>query len=172
MLVFRNGTSYERWWTGRSHLTTILTSVRNLARSFLCCSYKTGETTQNPAEKADTESIVRILIAILYSVKNHLRAEWGAAIRPGTALGDHGTPTHQSEYTELLPVGLKNGETDGLGLPLELTFFVEKYIRKGLDRGWFHPPQASGMQMQLNTLVDAYGRLETIKLTPIPVAHL
>ncbi|KAI9860767.1 MAG: hypothetical protein M1813_005690 [Trichoglossum hirsutum] len=171
MLVFRNGTSYERWWTGRSHLTTISTSVRNLTRSFLCCSYKSGET-PTPAEKAETESVVRILIAILYSVKNHLRAEWGVAIQPGTALGQHGIPTQQSEYSELLPVGLKSGETDGLGLPLELTFFVEKYIRKGLDKGWFHPPQASQMQMQLNTLVDAYGRMETIKLTPIPVAHL
>ncbi|KAI9769010.1 MAG: hypothetical protein M1839_003840 [Geoglossum umbratile] len=171
MLVFRNGTSYERWWTGRSHVTTISTSIRNLTRSFLCCSYKTGSA-PTPSDKADTESVVRILIAILYAVKNHLRAEWGVAIQPGTALGQHGVPTQQSEYSELLPVGLKSGETDGLGLPLELTFFVEKYVRKGIDKGWFHPPQASQMQMQLNAIVDAYGRMETIKLTPIPVAHL
>lgn len=28
------------------------------------------------------------------------------------------------------------------------------------------------MQAQLNALVDAYGRMETIRLTPIPIAHL
>lgn len=28
------------------------------------------------------------------------------------------------------------------------------------------------MQVQLNTLTDAYGRMETIRLTSIPVAHL
>lgn len=42
----------------------------------------------------------------------------------------------------------------------------------GVERGWFNAPGASQMQAQLNTLTDAYGRMETIKLTPIPVAHL
>lgn len=55
---------------------------------------------------------------------------------------------------------------------LQLTFFVEQYIKKGFDNGWFHGPQASQMQVQLNGLVDAYGRMETIRLTPIPIAHL
>jgi ion channel-forming bestrophin family protein len=116
--------------------------------------------------------VVLILVAILYAVKNHLRAEWGAAVPPGTALGQRGVPTLQPEYSELLPRGLKSGEGDGLGLPLELTFFIEKYIQLGVDKDWFHAPQASQMQVQLNTITDAYGRMETIKLTPIPVAHL
>lgn len=55
---------------------------------------------------------------------------------------------------------------------LQLTFFVEQYIKKGTDKGWFNAPQASQMQAQLNVLVDAYGRMETIRLTPIPIAHL
>lgn len=55
---------------------------------------------------------------------------------------------------------------------LQLTFFVEQYIKKGFDQGWFHAPQASQMQVQLNSLIDAYGRMETIRLTPIPIAHL
>jgi putative membrane protein len=53
-----------------------------------------------------------------------------------------------------------------------LTFFVDGFIKRGEGRGWFSAPSASQMQAQLNTLLEAYGRMETIKLTPIPVAHL
>ena len=76
------------------------------------------------------------------------------------------------EYSELLPKGLQGSEDQGLGLPLQLTFFVEQYIQRCFDKGYFHAPQASQMQVQLNALVHAYGKCETIRLTPIPVAHL
>lgn len=106
-------------------------------------------------------------------MKNHLRAEWGATIIPGTAINPNtGNATFEPEYGDLLPKGLEIKDDTGLGLPLQLTLFVEQYIRRCFDKGMFHPPQASQMQMQLNTLVDAYGHMETIRLTPIPVAHL
>ena len=63
-------------------------------------------------------------------------------------------------------------DNSGVGLPLQLTFFVEQYIKRFHNKGAFHAPQASQMQVQLNTLTDAYGRMETIRLTSIPVAHL
>ena len=92
---------------------------------------------------------------------------------PGTAISTStGDATLKPEYSELLPHGLKGLDDRGLGLPLELTFLVEGYIRRGFDRGWFHAPQASQMQVQLNTLTDAFGRMETIRLTGVPVAHL
>lgn len=121
------------------------------------------------------------MIAILYSTKNHLRAEWGAAIIPGTRAAINSNKTGGNtggntalfnEYSDLLPEGLEGLEHEGLGLPLQLSFFVEQYIKRNYDNGMFHAPQASQMQVQLNTLVDAYGRMETIRLTPIPVAHL
>lgn len=171
--VFRNQTSYNRFWDGRNYLTVIITSVRNLTRSFLACSAIISNTNQPLADRADTERVVRILIAILYATKNHLRAEWGAEIIPGTSISDStGGTTHISEYSELLPQGLTELDDRGVGLPLQLTFFVEQYIKKSFDKGMFHGPQASQMQVQLNTLTDAYGRMETIRLTSIPVAHL
>lgn len=116
---------------------------------------------------------MRILIAILYSTKNHLRAEWGAAIIPGAAVNSNtGNETVHNEYSDLLPEGLEGLDHQGLGLTLQLVFFVEQYIKRNHDNGILHAPQASQMQVQLNTLVDAYGRMETIRLTPIPVAHL
>ncbi|KAF1846987.1 uncharacterized protein K460DRAFT_383511 [Cucurbitaria berberidis CBS 394.84] len=217
MLVFRNSTSYDRFWTGRNCLTTIGTSVRNLARISLVNSRgKDGETTM--AERRDTERIVRVLIAVLYAIKHNLRAEFNippaslASLPPqpnpyarstpvsrrpsyvdhtvsspatpsmntpllsrsGSTLhnGDDTIPTKKDEYVSLLPEGLMGYEDQGLGLPLQLTILVEGYLRRGYDRGWFHGPLASQMTVQLNSLVDAYGRMETIRSTPLPIAHL
>lgn len=223
MLVFRNSTSYDRFWTGRNCLTTIGTSVRNLARICLVNS-RTKEGYASEAELRDTERTVRVLIAVLYAIKHNLRAEFNippaslaqlpqppqqtsfarsrpASRRPSyvdrsqsspatpttsTPLlaqstntlvntlenGDGGLPTKKDDYVSLLPDGLMGYEDQGLGLPLQLTILVEGYIRRGFDRGWFHAPLASQMSVQLNSLVDAYGRMETIRSTPIPVAHL
>ncbi|KAI4140947.1 MAG: hypothetical protein L6R39_005583 [Caloplaca ligustica] len=166
--VFRNQTSYNRFWDGRNYLTIIITSVRNLTRSFLANSHRFPL-----SDRVETERIIRVLIAILYATKNHLRADWGAEIIPGTAISPStGNATLTPEYSDLLPKGLYGCDDRGLGLVLQLTFFVEQYIKKGFDKSWFHAPQASQMQVQLNGLVDAYGRMETIRLTPIPIAHL
>ena len=170
MLVFRNQTSYERFWTGRNYLTQICTSVRNLTRGILCSS-QTPSVIPAATDRAQTERVVRILIALLYSVKNHLRAEWGAATA-STRPQPLGLRSQTCEYSNLLPEGLRVFEEHGLGLPLELTFFVERYIGKATEKGWFNAPQASQLQAQLNALVDAYGRMETIRLTPLPIAHL
>ena len=179
--VFRNQTSYNRFWDGRNYLSVIITSVRNLTRSFLACGYHSEWSAglqfrrSRIDDRADTERVIKILIAILYATKNHLRAEWGAAIIPGAAINpitSGSSTTFYHEYSDLLPEGLEGLDYRGLGLPLQLVFFVEQYIKRNHDLGYFHGPQASQMQMQLNTLVDAYGRMETIRLTPIPMTYL
>ncbi|KAF2653830.1 UPF0187-domain-containing protein [Lophiostoma macrostomum CBS 122681] len=191
MLVFRNGTSYDRFWTGRNCLTTIGTSVRNLTRAFLVSARGKDGGKLSDEEKADTEKVIRALVAVLYAIKHNLRAEFNippaslladqhqAPPRPGfsrtntlTGTEEDGLATAKAEYTSLLPDGLMGYEDQGLGLPLQLTVLVESYIRRGFERGWFHGPQASQMTVQVNNLVDAYGRMETIRTTPIPVAHL
>ena len=150
----------------------MVTSVRNLTRSFLTGSYNFDVTDVRTRleGRADTERVVKILVAILYATKNHLRAEWGAFS------GMHNRPSTSEisnvEFQDLLPVGLVGYDHKGLGIPLQFTYFVEQYIKLGFDRGWWHAPGASGMSVQLNNLVDAYGKMETIRLTPIPVAHL
>lgn len=179
MLVFRNQTSYNRFWDGRNSMNNLTTCIRNLVRIITTNSYS-GSNAQlgNPltaAEKQDIERTIRILMAIPYAVKNHLRAEWGAAWAT-PSLGDDvdksGTTVYNPVYAGLLPEGLQGHEDEGLGLPYQLTFFVDGFIKRGVDRGWFHAPGASQMQAQLNTLLDAYGKMETIRLTPIPIAYL
>ena len=177
MLVFRNQTSWNRFWDGRNNLTTITTSIRNLARTFLTCSYL-RDRHLDPVEQADIERTLRIMVAIPFAVKNHLRAEWGAAFAPVANKdieqgGNYNiTPRLNPEYESLLPAGIKGHEDEGLGLPLQLTFMIEAFISRGIDRGWFNPPQASQLTAQLNSLVAAYGKMETIRITPMPIAHL
>ncbi|EGE80987.1 membrane protein, variant [Blastomyces dermatitidis ER-3] len=228
ILVFRNQTSYNRFWDGRNNLSAINTSVRNLTRSILTHAYNSQAGPLTLAEKNDVERTIRVLMAIPFAVKNYLRAEWGAAWAPnpkmggatdggggsaslshavessmilrhpdrngnvnrtraggdgdgdgvGVADGDNGDDSEDGvrvfnpEYDSLLPMGMQAHEDEGLGLPLQLTFFVDGFIKRGLERGWFSAPGASNLQAQLNALTDAYGRMETIKLTPIPIAHL
>lgn len=89
-----------------------------------------------------------------------------------TATLEASTHTNKDDYVSLLPDGLMGYEDQGLGLPLQLTVLIESYLRRGFDRCWFHGPLSSQMTVQLNSLVDAYGRMETIRSTPLPIAHL
>lgn len=81
-----------------------------------------------------TIEVVKILIALLYSVKNHLRADWGVAVSAGTIITEEGQETTTEEYKDLLPRGMKGYEHRGLGLTLQLTTFVEDYISVGVEK--------------------------------------
>ncbi|KAK6440605.1 hypothetical protein LTR95_003161 [Oleoguttula sp. CCFEE 5521] len=167
---------------GNVFMTQIQTSIRNLTRSFLAGSHTTGKKTSDD-ERAHTERTVRVLLAMMYAVKNHLRAEWGATMsnlpfllpQTTTELARHrreSTSTQKPEYSELLSAGTTSFEDRGLGLLLQLSVQIEGYIKRGTDREWWHAPVAAQMTGQLNTLVSAYGSLETIHLTGVPVAYL
>ena len=240
MLVFRNSTSYDRFWTGRNCVTSVGTSVRNLARIFLVNSQDQSGRSQ-PEERRDTERTVRVLIAVLYAIKHNLRAEFnippasladGGATTPFAYTGVRGssrplsrplsrrpsyvdrtystpaTPTlersqrasavdtqtpllwhstgtldsvlestgslstKKDDYISLLPDGLMGYEDRGLGLPLQLSVLLESYITRAYNRGWVNAPLSSQMTVQVNALVDAYGKMETIRSTPLPIAHL
>ncbi|KAL2075433.1 hypothetical protein VTL71DRAFT_376 [Oculimacula yallundae] len=128
--------------------------------------------TLSKADEFKTIETVKILIAMLYTIKNHLRAEWGVALSPGTMLGPDGQESTSDEYKDLLPPGLKGYEHRGLGLTLELATFVEKFVAMGVKKEWFHNAASASMLSSLNALTSAYGSMEVIRLVPIPVAHL
>lgn len=153
MLVFRNSSSYDRYWGGRTNLQSIVSVVRSLSRSFLIWGPN-----ENPQDREETERVVKCLVAILFAVKNYLRGNWGIA-------------GYDPSYAELIPAGLKGHESEGLGLPQELCFVVERYIKRGAVRGAFNAPQSAMLSGQVNTLICSFGTMETIKLTPIPVCH-
>jgi putative membrane protein len=81
-----------------------------------------------------TIETVKILIAMLYTIKNHLRAEWGVALSPGTSLTADGQEAHTEEYKDLLPPGLRGYEHKGLGLTLQLSTFIEDFVNYGVEK--------------------------------------
>jgi putative membrane protein len=218
MLVFRNGTSYDRFWAGRNYLAGIVASSRNLARTFLVCSrsLKTDRATEE--ELMDTETVVRLLIAVLYSVKHHLRSEFAptdaptttgapySAAQSGTQTPTSGEPPHNGGfmsastsllgrssttlpmsssshvhkpsvtgpiYTNLLRhTAIPSLEARGVCLPFQLSLSIEAYIRRGLQREWWIAPQAASLQNNLSSLLSDFACMDTIRSTPMPVAHL
>lgn len=177
MLVFRNQTSWNRFWDGRNQITAVTTCVRNLARVFLTHSLLKDHHL-DATEQADVDRTIRLLVAIPFAVKNHLRAEWEAAFAPAAnkdieqAGSFNSAPRLNPEYANLLPAGLQGHEHEGLGLPLQLTFMIEAFVARGTERGWFSAPGASQLSVQVNQIVAAYGKMETIRITPMPIAHL
>lgn len=123
------------------------------------------------------EDAVRVLLAIVYATKNTLRFEWGAAADasvPGVELvdGDDGPGVLKADVAALLPEAMREAfEHQGLGLPIQLSVAVEAFIKRSHDRGWFHSPQASQLTVQLNGMIASYSAMETIRLTPLPVAY-
>ncbi|TAQ89594.1 hypothetical protein B7494_g2063 [Chlorociboria aeruginascens] len=135
-------------------------------------SEDSGEKPLSKEFEDKTIETIKILIAMLYTIKAHLRAEWGVALSPGTSLTADGQEATTHEYKDLLPPGLRGYEHRGLGLTLQLATFVEHFINVGVRNEWFHNAAASQMLGELNKLTSAYGSMEVIRLVPIPVAHL
>ncbi|KAF2156429.1 hypothetical protein K461DRAFT_284863 [Myriangium duriaei CBS 260.36] len=180
ILVFRNSTSYDRFWTGQKQLNVICSCIRNLSRSFLVNSFAYGKDPPSQAERVDTETVLRSLLAFVYAVKSHLRLQWhpiadqfnGERGFFDRLVNGDAVAAKEPEYDDLLPSGVGSLEDQGLGMPVEISVLIEAYIQRGTARGWFHGPQASQLTVQLNTAIAAFGSMETIRHTPIPVAYL
>lgn len=275
MLVFRNSSSYDRFWTGRTNLASVVSCTRCLVRYILAYArndeaagsgMKKMERPNQPTvdlsnvshtaapgvghhgsnalhtrpyatynreiENRDTESTIRLLIAMLYAVKHSLRAEFANETEPtapgtpypmmagdstptlagGGASSTNGGPagdmsasqaSYFSEHTLLNPsagpqtfsafskstikgvyadmhlqgVFGSNGpipslEDRGVALPVSLSIHVEGYIRRGVQRGWWAAPQAGMLSSVLTQLISNFAAMETIRSTPLPVAHL
>jgi len=93
-----------------------------------------GDDVLGKADEARTIETVRILIAMLYTIKNHLRAEWGVALSPGTRLTEDGQEDIVDEYKDLLPPQMKGYEHRGLGLTLQLSTFIEDFVQYGVEK--------------------------------------
>lgn len=118
-----------------------------------------------------------MLLAFVYATKNTLRLEWASMNPPAPGnnvahLDGDNPGMLKADISVILPPHMRRTfEHQGLGLPIQLSIGVEAFIKRGHDRGWFHSPQASQLTVQLNQMVAAYGAMETIRLTPLPVAY-
>lgn len=127
-------------------------------------------------EKADaayTEETIKILIALLPSIKTHLRTNWGVQLSPGTHSATSGQHfASEPSYGILLPPHTLSYEASGLSLPLQLLTMLEIYIDHGQAAGWFHNAASSTMLSEVHAITSSFTMMETIRLTPIPVMHV
>jgi putative membrane protein len=206
MLVFRNGTSYDRFWTGRNCVAGLITNVKNLTRCFIVSSRSLKDNQATEDEKRDTETVVRLLMAFLYAVKHNLRGEYAPRSAPNTPGAPYPTtpvprrnrsgffsgtqtPTgpppplgilsqstpllsesfastlNQSDpphvYSSLLrTTTIASLEGLGVALPMQLSFSVEAYIRRGLQRNWWIAPQAAMLETTLNNMISDWQKMD------------
>lgn len=84
--------------------------------------------------EAKTIETVKVMIAMLFTVKNHLRADWGVELSHGTFLSEGGQIAWPEEYRELLPQGFRGHEHLGLGLTLQMATYIEKFVNLGCNK--------------------------------------
>jgi ion channel-forming bestrophin family protein len=207
MLVFRNSTSYDRFWTGRNCVAALVTNVKNLARCFIVSSKSLKDNQATDEEKRDTETVVKLLMAFLYAVKHHVRGEFAPRSSPTTPGAPYPTtpiprrnidgimsgaqtpvgppPPHgvMSQSTPLLAESLTSTlnqldpqpvyssllrnttiaslEVLGVALPMQLSFSIEAYIRRGLQREWWQAPQAAMLENTLNNLILDWQKMDS-----------
>ncbi|PWN43794.1 hypothetical protein IE81DRAFT_321962 [Ceraceosorus guamensis] len=100
LIVFRNGTSYDRWFEGAKDWQNSLSDVRSLARFvWINCDLETlkGDDAKDWEERKRVhvqrkKEAIRLLALFLYATKHHLRAEHSL---------------DQDDYEGLLSPGLK-----------------------------------------------------------------
>ncbi|KAN0063677.1 hypothetical protein ACQY0O_003726 [Thecaphora frezii] len=83
LVVFRNGTSYDRWYEGRKVWQDASATVRNLAVLVWCNvdpdgNGKEGEDDERRKRREERKKrAIRLLVAFMVAVKHHLRGEYG-----------------------------------------------------------------------------------------------
>ncbi len=105
LLVFRNNSSYDRYWEGRKAWGAIVNASRNMAR--LASAYTTAG-----------DSLAKLLSAYVVALKNRLRNEY--------------SEEELSEY--LLPAQLAHLSTAG-NVPVSVTFFISSWIQEQKTKG-------------------------------------
>ncbi|KAF9581317.1 hypothetical protein BGW38_001713 [Lunasporangiospora selenospora] len=186
ILAFRTNTAYDRFWEGRKIWTTMNTSIRNFAR-VIWVGIK--EKPDGPTGINDQKiRAINMLLAFAVATKHHLRAEYGTSYRDLQALLPEdfvpckSSTTLQSQYIH----HRKHLQTDSAGadwqirsenpaasmsLPLEISYQLSLWINYVRDKELIDIPYQGQCTMALSSMIDCFGNLERILLTPIPVAY-
>lgn len=146
-LGFRNNASYERFWEGRKLWGALLTNTRSLARQAITMS-------GYPAESAQVENFVSLLIAFTYALKHQLRQTDAAA--------DLQRLLPEELYVEIIKMRFK---------PVYLLKEMGKWVQKAREEGRVDSITQAAFDRTLNQLSDIVGGCERIAGTPIPFTY-
>ncbi|KAF8522083.1 Bestrophin, RFP-TM, chloride channel-domain-containing protein [Hysterangium stoloniferum] len=94
ILVFRNTTSYDRYYEGRKDFGSMMSTIRNLSRLiWVNVNISPTSTLTASALKAQKVQALRLLLSYAFAVKHHLRGEEG---------------TEWDDYRGVLPPGFSS----------------------------------------------------------------
>jgi putative membrane protein len=144
LLVFRNNTAYDKWWEARKEMGALVNTSRNIAISI--------NGLLPPGNKEKTR-IANLLIAFVFSLKEHLR-----------------TDVKMNELQALGEEDFKLVETAS-----HKPNMIANIMMNRVEKLW-KEKSISDMQQYLlikhiNLLIDILGRCERIRNTPIPMAY-
>lgn len=149
LLVFRTNTAHERFWEGRKLWGALVNTVRNLARDIWIFIEE-----QDPEDRVEKESILRLVVAFSVAMKLHLRRE---AV---------------NEELETLMSPLHYGKLKSVNhAPLEISFWIGHYLQHQYNRNFVNIYQLTALQKLVDDLVDILGGCERILKTPLPLAY-
>jgi len=160
LLVFRNNSAYDRYWEGRKTWASMLTHARNLARHIWICIDIEPDDPQKDEKLNLKMGVMRLIIALVISIRHCLRGEYGWDYEDLVELVKH-VPNFNSLITTAPRRVLKI-------LPVEIAYHIESYVhyQKGLPAPTVNPCYAS-----LNAIIENYTACERILFTPIPLIY-
>lgn len=150
LLVFRTNTAYERFWEGRRLWGTLTNTIRNLARQMWVVIIEND--LQDHDEK---RAAMRLLVAFAVATKLKLRNE----------------PVNADELKSLLSSARYSTLKMMNNPPLEIAFWISRYLQEQFHRDRLGIYQLNAMQELVNIMVDCLGGCERILKTPIPLAY-
>ncbi|CAG8530154.1 7179_t:CDS:2 [Cetraspora pellucida] len=187
LLGYRTNTAYDRYWEGRRLWSTMVVSIRNLAR---CIWVNVKET--EPKHLLEKKTAINLLLGFAVSVKHYLREEDGIDhpdLKPYITNIKSDLPAFhpldKSNYKKK-PSGFKKwfsrsistselgGDCDNIvnhNLPLEISFYLSSYIRQQKINNSTDDSTISIMYNNLCTLTDCLSSLERVLRSPIPLAY-
>jgi ion channel-forming bestrophin family protein len=149
LLVFRTNTAHERFWEGRKLWGALVNTVRNLARDIWIFIEE-----QEPCDRVEKESTLRLVVAFAVAMKLHLRRE---AV---------------NEELERLMSPLRYGKLKSVNhAPLEIAFWIGDFLQHRYNRNCVNIYQLTSLQKLVDDLVDILGGCERILKTPLPLAY-
>lgn len=141
LIVFRNNSSYDRFWEGRKLWGNLINTCRNLMRGF---AVTVGSTPQ----------LVGLLTAYPLALKQHLR-----------------NLQNMAEIEGLVGPEIYKRIADGPNTPSLLMLEVSRLIFDAMREGKIDPVTAQGLEVQVRVLLDCQGGCERILKTPIPFVY-
>lgn len=150
LLVFRTNTAYERFWEGRRLWGTLTNTVRNLARQMWVIILE-----KDLQDQDEKQAAMRLLVAFAVAMKLKLRNE---------AIETH-------ELRSLLSSARYSTLKMMNNPPLEIAFWISRYLQEQFHRDRLGIYQLNAMQELVNVMVDCLGGCERILKTPIPLAY-